>query len=289
MNGKEVFISGGSGTLGNELVRYIKKNYEPRGIRVFSRSELRQARMETELKEEGLNENVEFIVGDIQNERKIRLAMRGVDIVIHTAALKRIDTAEKDPLECININILGTQNVVYASLEQKVEKAILISTDKAVYPITLYGYTKGCAESLFLNANVYSGKVGPKFSVIRYGNVIDSNGSVIEIFKRQVAKGLPITITDPAMTRFWIKAEEVVRFICESVSDDSDCRLYIPKMRSSTIKDLADVIAPFEPKQIIGLRCNEKMHEVISEDTWSSDSELLMDKEELTEFLHGCI
>jgi UDP-N-acetylglucosamine 4,6-dehydratase/5-epimerase len=286
MNGKELLITGGSGTLANSLVRHIKQHYEPRGIRLFSRSELTQARMEVQLREEGLMENIQFIVGDVQDERKVALAMKGVDIVIHAAAMKRVDTSEKDPLECININIRGSQNVVYCALAEKVERAILISTDKAVYPITLYGGTKLCAESLFRNANVYSGKDGPKFGVIRYGNVFNSNGSVVELFRKM--NGQTIPITDKKMTRFWIKKEKVCEFICESIECEKPHKdLFIPHMKSSKITTLAKVVAPHSDWKVIGNRGNEKIHEVIQDGVFSNDERWLMDEKQLREWIDG--
>ena len=280
MYGKEILITGGTGTLANALVRYIKAHYKPRGIRLFSRSELRQAEMREALEEEKLCDKVEFIVGDVRDEKKVELATRGVDIIIHAAAMKRVDTAEKDPLECVNINVHGTENIVYNALKNRVKKAILVSTDKAFRPVTLYGATKMCAEGLFKNAGVYSGRGGTTFAIVRYGKVFDSNGSVVRIFRRQAESGV-VTVTDAAMTRFWIKKEEVCEFICKTVNDCCQGRVYFPIMRSSRIIDLAKVLAPNAKIEYIGKRCDEKYHEEIYEGIHSNNADLLMNLDEL--------
>jgi len=287
MNKQEILITGGSGTLGTSLVRYIMERFKPRGIRIFSRSELRQARVRQELKGEGIEDSIAWIIGDVRDKESLDMAMRGVDIVIHSAALKRIDTGEENPIEFVKTNIDGSKNVVTSAVENGVKKCVLISTDKAVDPISLYGATKMVAEGVFTYGNVYSGKNGPKFFVIRYGNVFNSNGSVVEIFERQAAEGGPILITDRRMTRFWIKKETVCKFIVDSIIDDSDRRLYIPKMRSSTILDLASVIAPNVSAVEIGLRCREKIHEKIDDGVESNDIELLMSKDELKDWIEN--
>lgn len=287
MNNKEILITGGTGTLGNALVRYIKEHFSPRGIRIYSRSELRMAHMFEDLKREGLSDNIEFIIGDVRDFEKLKIALQRVDYVIHAAALKRIEVGEKDPDECLETNSIGTKHVRNACIANRVEKALFISTDKAYAPITVYGYTKALAENMWLHGNTLASKAGTKFATVRYGNVFDSNGSVVEIFRRQKESGR-LTLTDPEMTRFWIKKKDVCEFICNCfrcITSDTSKREFIPQMRSSTIASLAIAIAPNAIYETIGLRCTEKLHEQIDDWCRSNDPNILMTTEQLKRWI----
>lgn len=267
---QEILITGGTGSLGKALVKELKTNYSVKGIRIFSRDELKQAKMKQELIEMGIDKNVAFIIGDVRDKDRIELATRGVSIIIHAAAMKRIEICELNPLEAINTNILGTENVLLAAIKNQVSKAILISTDKAVYPINLYGITKAAAEKLFIAGNIYSCGVNriPKFSVCRYGNVAGSRGSIIPLFKEQAKKGI-LYITDDKATRFWITLSEAVGFVLNSIVKMKGGELFIPEMPSFNIMDLAVILWELQcenqPVQynVVGLSKGEKLHEAL--------------------------
>lgn len=264
MDKKEILITGGTGSLSRALLKQIKTNFKPRGIRLYSRGELKQHETKVWLKEIGLDcSGVSFLVGDVRDKDRLSLACQGVDIIINCAALKRIEVAEDDPLECIKTNIHGVENVIYAAIENSVEKVFHISTDKAVYPTTLYGSTKKCAEDLIIRANIYSKGAGiPRFSCARYGNVFGSNGSVIQLFKAQQRTGT-LTITDQRMTRFWITLEQVASFITDRIQMMKGGEIFVPKMPSMSIIDIAKTIAPDAKIKIVGIRGMEKLHECL--------------------------
>jgi len=262
MTNREFLLTGGTGSLGTALIQFLQTNYEPKGIRVYSRSELNQHKLYEKLKREGIEKNVSFLIGDIRNLQRLELAMKGVDIVINTAAMKRIDTCDVNPLECINTNVAGVQNVIHAAMANNVHKVVQISTDKAVYPTTLYGSSKKCAEDLISNANVYAPDRFPMFSSIRYGNVFGSNGSVIQLFKEQARSGL-LTITDQRMTRFWITLPKVAQFIISCIEEMTGGEIFIPKMPSMTVAEIAKTICPEASLKTIGIRGMEKLHECL--------------------------
>jgi FlaA1/EpsC-like NDP-sugar epimerase len=255
---KEVLITGGTGSLGHALTEKLLKEYNPKGIRIYSRDELKQAKMKQWLKRKKLDSKVAFIVGDVREKDRIKLACKGVDIIIHAAAMKRIEICEEHPIEAINTNVMGTENVLLAAIYNQVEKAMLISTDKAVFPYNLYGATKMCAEKIFINGNIYSGGKRPKLAVIRYGNVANSRGSVIPLFKEQAKSG-KLYITNPNATRFWITLEEATKFILDSIENMEAGKVYIPEMEAFRIKDLALLFG--NTYEIIGLLPGEKLHE----------------------------
>jgi len=259
LKGKEILITGGTGSLAKALIKELE-HYEPYGIRLFSRDELKQWHLKRKVK--NYKNKISFLVGDIRDRKRIELAMSGVDIVIHTAALKQVPSCEFNPLEAINTNIMGSQNVLYAALENKVDKVLAISTDKAVYPVNLYGATKMCAEKLFIQGNTYSGGRNPHFSCCRYGNVINSRGSVIPLFKEQAASGI-VTVTHKDMTRFFITLEDVAKFILKSLSIMTGGEIFVPRMASAKIVDVAMAVAPGCEIEEIGIRPGEKMHEVL--------------------------
>jgi len=257
-NEKEILCTGGTGTLGKALTKLLMEKYHPRGIRIFSRDEFKQYHM----KKEFPNQNISYLIGDIRDKERLSLACKGVHIIIHCAALKHLSTGESNPSEVILTNVLGSQNVLNAALENHVEKIIGISTDKACSPTNLYGSTKHLMEKLFIHGNIYSAGRNPRFSITRYGNVIGSRGSVIPLFKEQAKKG-KFTVTDPDATRFWIKIEDVAQFILDRIEDMEGEEIFIPMMKSCSIGDLAKAINPDAEIVVTGLTQGEKLHETL--------------------------
>ncbi len=263
-NEKEVLISGGTGSLGKTLTRILLERYDqPRGIRIFSRDELKQWEMKQALAPILGDAKVSYLVGDIRDRKRVELACKGVHIIIHAAALKQVPSCEDNPLEAIQTNVIGAQNILYAALENKVEKVMAISTDKAVYPINLYGATKMCAEKLFIQGNTYSGGRSPHFSCCRYGNVIGSRGSVVPLFKRQFTETGKITITDSQMTRFWITLDQVANFILQRIEDMQGGEIFIPVMPACSVLSVAKAVVPGAEIEIVGIRPGEKLHEIL--------------------------
>jgi len=260
-NAKTIFISGGTGSFGKAFLKKIlnQKNALKKII-VFSRDEFKQHSLKNEFKSHRHFKKIRFFIGDIRDLGRLNSALEGVDILIHAAALKQVDTAEYNPGEFIKTNILGTQNIIDAAINQNVKKVIFLSTDKATSPINLYGATKLCAEKIILAANNIKGKRNLIFSVVRYGNVTSSRGSVIPVFQEQKKNG-EIQITDSNMTRFSISLEESVDFVLMSIKLARGGEIFIPKMTSYSIGMLADAIAPGVRKKIIGIRPGEKIHE----------------------------
>ncbi len=264
-SGQEILITGGTGSLGQTLTRqFLSSNYKLKGLRLLSRGEEAQWKFRNSLIADGLlkNSHVEFLIGDVRDKSRLDVAMRGVDIVFHTAALKHIPIGERNPIEVIQTNIIGTQNVLLSAIENKVNRALLVSTDKAVAALNLYGMTKAVAEKLFIHGNVYSGGRPPLFSCCRYGNVLGSKGSIVPLFRKQKESG-KITITDREMTRFWISLPQVASFLIERCRCMKGEEIFIPKMPSSTILDIASIIAPDAEIVDIGIRPGEKLHECL--------------------------
>lgn len=261
-NNREILITGGTGSLGKALTNLLLEKYHPHGIRIFSRGEYLQWQMNKEIKSKFSNAKVSFLIGDIRDRKRIELACKGVHIIIHAAALKQVISSEYNPIETIQTNVFGSQNIVYAAIENKVEKVIGISTDKAVYPINLYGATKMCMERLFLQGNHYTAGRDPLFSICRYGNVIGSRGSVIPLFKEQAKTGM-LTITEPHATRFWITLEKVAQFIVDRIEEMKGEEIFIPKISSCFIIDIARTICPNCNVETIGLSVGEKYHETL--------------------------
>jgi UDP-N-acetylglucosamine 4,6-dehydratase (inverting) len=260
-NSKTVFVSGGTGSFGKaflkktlDQINFLKK------IIVFSRDEFKQHSLKNELKFHKHFQKIRFFIGDIRDFRRLNAALEGVDVVIHAAALKQVDTAEYNPSEFIKTNILGTQNIVDAAIAQNVKKIIALSTDKATSPINLYGATKLCAEKIILAANNIKGKRDMTFSVVRYGNVASSRGSVIPVFYEQ-KKNKELQITDLNMTRFTISLDESVNFVLKSLELSKGGEIFIPKMSSYDLGSLAEAVAPNIRKKVVGIRPGEKIHE----------------------------
>lgn len=258
LTGASILVTGGTGSFGRALIRHVLDREDPRRVVVFSRDELKQYEMRTGF---GDDERLRWFLGDIRDVDRLRRAMHGVDYVVHAAALKQVDTAEYNPTEYVRTNILGSQNVIDASIDSGVRKVVALSTDKASSPINLYGATKLTADKLFVAANNYGSAYGTAFSVVRYGNVMGSRGSVIPFFRSLREQNLPITITDKRMTRFWITLDQAVQFVIASFDMMSGGELYVPRIPSMRIVDLAEAIAPGSPIEEIGIRPGEKLHE----------------------------
>ncbi len=264
LDNASVLITGGTGSLGKSLVKYLLKETKVRRIAIYSRDELKQHHLRQEFKNDP---RLRWFIGDIRDLDRLKRAFHKVEYVIHTAALKQVDTGEYNPMEFIKTNVLGSQNVIDASIDCGVKRVVALSTDKASSPINLYGATKLTADKLFVAANNYSHAYGTTFSVVRYGNVMGSRGSVIPFFKEIAAQGRPIPITDLRMTRFWISIEEAVKFVIDSLEMMTGGELYVPRIPSMKIVDLAQAIAPKAKMEEIGMRPGEKLHEeMISSD-----------------------
>ena len=268
---KVILITGGTGSFGKKLTRIMLDEYNPSKIIVYSRDELKQY----EMRAAGYDAtNLRYFIGDVRDLDRLRRAFEGVDIVIHAAALKQVPACEYNPMEAIKTNILGSSNVIDAALDAGVERVVALSTDKAVNPVNLYGATKLAAEKLFIQSNSYAGGRKTRFSCVRYGNVVGSRGSVVPVFLRQRENG-EITITDDRMTRFWISLEQGVRFVIRCVEHMHGGEVFVPKIPSMAIIDLAKAIAPEAKVNVIGIRPGEKLHEVlISEDEARTTVEL---------------
>jgi UDP-N-acetylglucosamine 4,6-dehydratase len=257
---KTILVTGGTGSFGKEFTNYILKNYNIKKLIIFSRDELKQYEMQKLFP----HKNIRFFIGDVRDKERLSMAMQDVDYVIHAAALKHVPIAEYNPIECIKTNIYGAQNIITASLDCGVKRVIALSTDKATNPINLYGATKLAAEKLFISANSYSGNKPTSFSVVRYGNVLNSRGSVLPLFLDLIKKGsksLPITHLD--MTRFFFTVQDSVKFVLSSLYFMTKGEIFIPKIHSCKIVDLARALSPEIKFKIIGLRPGEKMHEVL--------------------------
>ena len=258
LNGSSVLVTGGTGSLGKALIKYLLTHTEVRRVAIFSRDELKQLQMKNEFNNDA---RLRWFLGDIRDLERLKRALHGVDYVFHAAALKQVDTGEYNPMEFIKTNVLGSQNVIDAAIESKVKKVVALSTDKASSPINLYGATKLTADKLFVAANNYSYTYGTTFCVVRYGNVMGSRGSVIPFFREIAATGEPLPITDFRMTRFLISIDQAVKFVVESLLMMSGGELYVPKIPSIKIIDLASAVAPNANLKEIGMRPGEKLHE----------------------------
>lgn len=264
LNNETILITGGTGSFGQAFVKHVLNEYTPKSIRIYSRDELKQYEMRMAFHN---NERLRFLIGDVRDSPRLSRACEGVDILIHAAALKQVPSCEYNPIEAIKTNIDGAVNVIEAALNSRVKKIIALSTDKAVNPINLYGATKLCSDKVFTQANSYVGTHGSRFSVIRYGNVLASRGSAILLFKQQVLEKKKITITDPRMTRFWITLPKTVSFVISSLEKMRGGEIFVPKLPSMKIVDLAQTIAPECEFEIIGIRPGEKIDEfLISEE-----------------------
>ena len=259
-NGKNILITGGTGSFGKKYAQILLNEYKPNKIIIYSRDELKQYEMAQSFNDKAMR----FFIGDVRDQQRLETAMNGVDFVIHAAAMKHVPIAEYNPMECIKTNINGAQNVINAAFNTNVSKVIALSTDKACNPVNLYGATKLASDKLFIAANNIAGSRPTRFSVVRYGNVLGSRGSVVPLFKRLIANGADaLPITDERMTRFWITLEQGARFVLKNFSRMQGGELFIPKIPSMKITDLAATLAPNLPTKIIGIRPGEKLHEIM--------------------------
>jgi len=261
-NNKTILITGGTGSFGKKFISLLLSEYKPKKLIVFSRDELKQLEMAQSpdfIKHEN---KIRYFIGDVRDKERLMRAFYGVDYVVHAAALKQVPAMEYNPSEAIKTNVIGAMNVIDASINSGVKKVVALSTDKACNPINLYGATKLCSDKLFVAANSYSGDAGTKFAVVRYGNVVGSRGSVVPFFKAKMKEGV-LPITDERMTRFWITLEQGVRFVIKSFERMHGGELFVPKIPSMKITDLAKAIAPRCKTKIVGIRPGEKLHEVM--------------------------
>lgn len=255
-----IMITGGTGSFGHKYTENLLKRFKPARVIVYSRDELKQSVMQQEFSDKAMR----YFIGDVRDYDRLAMAMRGVDYVIHAAALKQVPAAEYNPMECIKTNINGAENVIRAALTNKVKKVIALSTDKAANPINLYGATKLCSDKLFVAANNLVGDGPTRFAVVRYGNVVGSRGSVVPFFKELIAKGAAdLPVTDPRMTRFWITLQQGVDFVLENFRRMHGGEIFVPKLPSIRITDLAKAMAPNTPIRVVGIRPGEKLHEVM--------------------------
>lgn len=261
LNEKVVLITGGTGSFGKKITEIVLSRYKPHKLIIFSRDELKQFEMRQQFSEERY-ECIRYFIGDVRDRERLYRAFDGVDIVVHAAALKQVPAAEYNPSEAVKTNVLGAMNVIDAAIDCNVKKVIALSTDKAANPINLYGATKLCSDKLFVAANSYSGHHGTRFSIVRYGNVVGSRGSVIPFFLRMRETGV-LPITDERMTRFWITLEQGVEFVLASLERMRGGEIFVPKIPSMRMTDLARAVAPECEIKIVGIRPGEKLHEVM--------------------------
>ena len=257
-DGKTVLITGGTGSFGKMFTSLLLKEWNPDSVRIYSRGELLQWEMQQKIHDDRLR----FLIGDVRDKDRLYRAMNDVDIVVHAAALKQVPAAEYNPIEAVKTNIDGASNVINASIDNGVEKVMALSTDKAVHPVNLYGATKMVAEKLFVQGNTYAGGRNTRFACTRYGNVVGSRGSIIPLFLEQRKQGR-VTITDERMTRFWLTLEQGARFVAQCIETMRGGEIFVPKIPSMRITDLAKIVAPDCEVEIIGIRPGEKLHEVL--------------------------
>ncbi len=274
LDGRSILVTGGTGSFGKSFVRTVLQHHKPKRLVIYSRDELKQYEMGQTFSEADYR-CVRYFIGDVRDRERLTMAMRGIDTVIHAAALKHVPVAEYNPFECIRTNVMGAENVVQACIANGVERVIALSTDKAVNPINLYGASKLASDKIFVAANNLSGG-GTRFSVVRYGNVVGSRGSVVPLFQRLVREGADyLPITDPRMTRFWITLQQGVDFVLSCLEMMRGGEIFVPKISSMRMPELAKALAPHLPQKVIGIRPGEKLHEVmITEDDARATAEL---------------
>jgi UDP-N-acetylglucosamine 4,6-dehydratase len=274
LQGKVILITGGTGSFGTRFLKTVLSEHDPAAVRIYSRDELKQYNLQRELDGDG---RVRFLIGDVRDGERLKTAMRGVDVVIHAAALKQVPACEYNPFEAVKTNIHGAENVVAAAIANDVPCTLALSTDKAVNPVNLYGATKLAAEKIVTQGNAYAGDSPARFASVRYGNVVGSRGSVIPLFKAQAQEG-ELTITDEAMTRFWITVEQAVDFVISCIGLTQGGEVFVPRIPSMRVQDIADAIAPEATRRIIGIRPGEKVHEVLVTEDESRHARALDDR-----------
>src|SRR5258708_15633090 len=258
--GKTVLVTGGTGSFGSKFIEILLEGHDPKSIRVFSRDELKQSELRRRFADD--DDRIRYLIGDVGDLPRLTRAMRGVDVVVHAAALKQVPACEYNPFEAVQTNVVGAENVVGAAIENDVPLTIALSSDKAVNPVNLYGATKLCAEKITTQGNAYAGDSAARFASVRYGNVVGSRGSVIPLFKAQAPTGV-LTITDERMTRFWITLEQAVAFVIGSLGRMGGGEIFVPRIPSMRVTDIAEALAPGAELRVIGIRPGEKVHEVL--------------------------
>jgi UDP-N-acetylglucosamine 4,6-dehydratase/5-epimerase len=258
LDGAAILVTGGTGSFGQAFVRRLFTEHRPARVVVYSRDEMKQY----EMAQRFTHDELRFFIGDVRDLPRLERALKGIDIVVHAAALKQVPAAEYNPIECIKTNVMGAENVINACLNQGTKRVVALSTDKAVSPVNLYGATKLCADKLFIAANHLAGRSGTRFAVVRYGNVIGSRGSVVPFFK-ECSKSGKLPITDPRMTRFWIRLEDGASFVQRAIGMMHGGEIFIPKVASMRITDLATAVCPCCTQETVGIRPGEKLHELL--------------------------
>jgi len=274
LKGKVILITGGTGSFGKAFIRRVLDEHEPATIRVYSRDELKQFEMQRAFDDDP---RLRYLIGDVRSAERMAVAMRGVDVAIHAAALKQVPVCEYNPFEAVQTNVHGAENVVSAAIANDVPLTLALSTDKAVNPVNLYGATKLCAEKIVTQGNAYAGEGRSRFASVRYGNVVGSRGSVIPIFKRQAIDG-ELSITDESMTRFWITLEQAVDFVISCLDLMEGGEVFVPRIPSMRVTDIAEALAPDVPRRIVGIRPGEKIHEVLLTEDESRNARELEDR-----------
>jgi UDP-N-acetylglucosamine 4,6-dehydratase len=258
LDGKSVLVTGATGSFGKRFIKTVLDEHSPKRLIVFSRDELKQFEMQQKISAP----NLRYFLGDVRDKERLYRAFDGIDVVVHAAAMKQVPASEYNPMEAIKTNIIGAENVINVCIDQEVKHVVALSTDKAANPLNLYGATKLCSDKLFIAANALSGRHRTRFSVVRYGNVIGSRGSVIPFFMQRRASGV-LPITDPRMTRFWITLGQGVKFVLDSLERMHGGEIFVPKIPSMKVTDVAQVVAPECRTEIIGIRPGEKLHEIM--------------------------
>src|SRR4051794_34577740 len=256
LNDKVILVTGGTGSFGHKFAETVLKRFHPRKLIIFSRDELKQSEMHREFPQR----NVRYFIGDVRDLERLRRAMHGVDIIVHAAAMKQVPACEYNPFEAVRTNVLGAQHVVDAAIDAKVSQVVALSTDKAVNPVNLYGATKLCAEKIFVQGNAYAAQKSTRIACVRYGNVIGSRGSVVPVFRQQLEAQGRITITDERMTRFWITLPQAVDLVLHALENMQGGEVFVPKIPSMRVVDLAEALAPGVEREIVGIRPGEKLH-----------------------------
>jgi UDP-N-acetylglucosamine 4,6-dehydratase/5-epimerase len=274
LQNKVILITGGTGSFGTAFLRRLLADHEPAAVRIYSRDELKQYDLQRTL---ATDERVRFLIGDVRDAKRLEMAMRGVDVVVHAAALKQVPACEYNPFEAVKTNIIGAENIITAAIANDVPRTLALSTDKAVNPVNLYGATKLAAEKIITQGNAYAGDSPARFATMRYGNVVGSRGSVIPLFKAQAREG-ELTITDEAMTRFWITLEQAVEFVISCLALMRGGEVFVPRIPSMKVLEIAEAIAPEAPRRIIGIRPGEKVHEVLLTEDESRHARVLEDR-----------
>lgn len=286
-DGKSILVTGGTGSFGKEFIKTVLERYKPRRLIIYSRDELKQYEMQQRFSTEE-HSCLRYFIGDVRDKDRLKMALRGVDIVVHAAALKHVTVAEYNPTECIHTNVTGAENLALACIEAGVDRLIALSTDKAVNPLNLYGASKLASDKIFIAANSLSGINGAKFSCVRYGNVVGSRGSVVPLFQKLIAEGATeLPITDERMTRFWITIQAGVDFVLSCLGDMNGAEIFTPMMPSMHMTDLATALKPGIGHKIIGIRPGEKLHEMLLSEDHAVNTVKLKDRYVIMNHLIG--